>query len=115
MLPITIPGVFVFSFLLALGAVISPGPVSTAIVSQAPRRGWQVGPLLATGHSLMELLIVLLVTVGLGAGLALHVGVVQRSRWARLLLNGRVGPRGGRTGPAPRAVPGATSGSRPSP
>jgi threonine/homoserine/homoserine lactone efflux protein len=70
MLPVTIPGVFVFSFLLALGAVISPGPVSTAIVSQAPRRGWQVGPLLATGHSVMELLIVLLVMVGLGAGLA---------------------------------------------
>ena len=62
--------VFSFSFVLALGAVASPGPVSTAIVSQAPRRGWRVGLLVATGHSLMEFLIVVLVTVGLGAGLA---------------------------------------------
>jgi threonine/homoserine/homoserine lactone efflux protein len=62
--------VFAFSFVLAIGAVLSPGPVSTAIVSQAPRRGWGVGPLVATGHSLMELFIVLLVVLGLGAGLA---------------------------------------------
>ena len=62
--------VFAFSFVLALGAVASPGPVSTAIVSQAPRRGWLVGPLVATGHSLMELLLVLLVIFGLGVGLA---------------------------------------------
>ncbi len=66
----TLFAVFGFSFVLALGAVASPGPVSTAIVSQAPRRGWSVGPLVATGHSIMEFLIVLLVTVGLGAGLA---------------------------------------------
>lgn len=62
--------VFTFSFILAIGAVVSPGPVSTAIVSQAPRRGWQVGPLVATGHSLMEFIIVVLVTLGLGVGLA---------------------------------------------
>jgi threonine/homoserine/homoserine lactone efflux protein len=62
--------IFVFSFFIAIGAVASPGPVSTAIVSQAPRRGWLVGPLVATGHSLVELLIVVLVTLGLGVGLA---------------------------------------------
>jgi threonine/homoserine/homoserine lactone efflux protein len=62
--------VFIFSFLVALGAVISPGPVSAAIVSQAPRRGWLAGPLVATGHSLLELLIVLLIAFGLSAGLA---------------------------------------------
>jgi threonine/homoserine/homoserine lactone efflux protein len=64
--------VFTFSFVLAIGAVASPGPISTAIVSQAPRRGWQVGPLVATGHSLTELLLVLLVIFGLGVGLANH-------------------------------------------
>ena len=68
----TIFAVFSFSFVLAIGAVASPGPVSTAIVSQAPRRGWRVGPLVATGHSLMEFLLVVLVTLGLGAGLASH-------------------------------------------
>lgn len=62
--------VFLFSFAVGFGAVISPGPVSTAIVSQAPRAGWRVGPLVATGHSLMEAIIVLLITLGLATGMA---------------------------------------------
>ena len=66
----SILGVFAFSFLLGLGAVLTPGPVSTAIVSQAPRRGWLVGPLLATGHASLELILVILITIGLGVGLA---------------------------------------------
>ncbi len=74
MLPTSLIAILAFSFAVGFGAVISPGPISTAIVSQAPRRGWQVGPLVATGHSLMELIIVALVTLGLGAGMA-HPGV----------------------------------------
>jgi threonine/homoserine/homoserine lactone efflux protein len=70
----SILGVFVFSFLWGMGAVISPGPVSTAIVSQAPRQGWSVGPLLASGHAFLELILVILISVGLGAGLA-HPGI----------------------------------------
>lgn len=62
--------IFIFSFAVGFGAVISPGPVSTAIVSQAPKRGWLVGPLIATGHSFMEFIIVALLALGLGAGLA---------------------------------------------
>lgn len=64
--------VFSFSFVVALAAVISPGPVATTIVSQAPRRGWLVGPLVSTGHSLLELAMVLLITLGLGTLLARH-------------------------------------------
>jgi threonine/homoserine/homoserine lactone efflux protein len=62
--------VFGFSFLVGLAAVISPGPISTTIVSQSPRRGWQVGPLVAAGHSVMELVMVLLILLGLGTILA---------------------------------------------
>jgi threonine/homoserine/homoserine lactone efflux protein len=62
--------VFIFSFVLGFGAVVSPGPVSTAIVSQSPRRGWLVGPLVASGHALLELVIVILIALGLGVGLA---------------------------------------------
>jgi threonine/homoserine/homoserine lactone efflux protein len=71
MLPTSsLQAVFLFSFLAAIGAVVSPGPVSAAIVSQAPRRGWLAGPLVATGHSILELVIVLLIAFGLSAGLA---------------------------------------------
>ncbi len=70
MLPTTFLSVFFFSFVIAIGAVVSPGPVSTSIVSQSPRRGWLTGPLVATGHISLELLMVLLLTLGLGVGLA---------------------------------------------
>jgi threonine/homoserine/homoserine lactone efflux protein len=66
--------VFTFAFAVGVAAVISPGPILTTIVSQTPRRGWPVGPLVATGHSLLELLIVLLITLGLGTVMA-HTSV----------------------------------------
>lgn len=70
MLPTTFLSVFFFSFVIAIGAVVSPGPVSTSIVSQSPRRGWLTGPLVATGHISLELIMVILLTLGLGVGLA---------------------------------------------
>jgi threonine/homoserine/homoserine lactone efflux protein len=58
-------GIFVFSFLISFGAVVSPGPVSAAVISEAPRTGWRVGPLVAAGHTFLELLLVLLISIGL--------------------------------------------------
>jgi threonine/homoserine/homoserine lactone efflux protein len=66
----SLPAVFVFSFAVAVGAVISPGPVSAAILSESPRQGWRVGPLVASGHSALELIMVVLITLGLAAGMA---------------------------------------------
>lgn len=62
--------VFVFSFLVSFGAVVSPGPVTAAIVSEAPRQGWRVGPLVASGHSLLEFVMLALISLGLSAGMA---------------------------------------------
>lgn len=49
---------FLISFLLAVPAVISPGPVSTAVVTAGARQGLRVGPLVSTGHAAMEFLMV---------------------------------------------------------
>lgn len=57
--------VFAFAFAASFGAVISPGPVTVAIVTEAPRQGWVVGPLIASGHALLELLMVILINHGL--------------------------------------------------
>ncbi len=62
--------VFIFAFVVGFGAVISPGPVSTAIVSQSTRNGWKVGPLISTGHSLLELALTLLIVLGLATVLS---------------------------------------------
>ena len=61
--------VFIFSFLASFGAVVSPGPVTAAILSESPRAGWRVGPLIASGHSFLELIIVILISIGLTAGM----------------------------------------------
>ena len=59
-----------FAFAVSIGAVVSPGPVSAAIVTEAPRRGWRVGPLIATGHIALELILITLIGLGLTAILA---------------------------------------------
>jgi threonine/homoserine/homoserine lactone efflux protein len=66
----SLAAVFIFAFAVGFGAVITPGPVSTAIVSQSTRNGWKVGPLVATGHSLVELALTLLIALGLSTVLA---------------------------------------------
>ncbi|MGH2605532.1 MAG: LysE family translocator, partial [Anaerolineales bacterium] len=57
-------------FIVSIGAVVSPGPVSAAVISEAPRQGWRVGPLVSVGHSILELILVVLLGIGLSAGLA---------------------------------------------
>ncbi|MGH2592364.1 MAG: LysE family translocator [Anaerolineae bacterium] len=66
---LTLPLLFAFSFVVGFGAVVTPGPVTTAIVSESARRGFVVGPLVATGHSFLELIMVVLLALGLSAGL----------------------------------------------
>jgi threonine/homoserine/homoserine lactone efflux protein len=62
--------VFIFAFAASFGAVISPGPVSAAIITEAPRRGWIAGALIACGHTSLELVMVLLIAGGLSTSLA---------------------------------------------
>ncbi len=66
----SLAAIFIFSFLASIGPVVSPGPVMAAIVTEAPRQGWQVGPLVALGHTFLELILVLLLGYGLSSGLA---------------------------------------------
>ena len=57
--------IYFFAFSMAIGAVLSPGPVTTAIISQSPRTGWSTGPLVSLGHATLELFMALLITLGL--------------------------------------------------
>ncbi len=65
----SLPLLFAFSFVVGFGAVVTPGPVSTAIVTESARRGFIVGPLVCTGHCLLEFIMVVLLALGLSAGL----------------------------------------------
>ncbi len=59
--------IFIFSFIISFGAVISPGPVSAAIITETPRSGWRVGPLVASGHTTLELIMAILIGFGLAS------------------------------------------------
>jgi len=69
--------VFLFAFGVSIGAVVSPGPVSAAIISESPRQGWRVGPLVAAAHVGLEAVVVILISLGLASGLA--TPAIQRS------------------------------------
>ncbi|HEY60404.1 MAG TPA: LysE family transporter [Anaerolineae bacterium] len=55
---------------MAIGAVLSPGPVTVAVVTQSPRVGWATGPLISLGHALMELLMAMFIVLGISTLLA---------------------------------------------
>jgi len=62
--------IFGSSFVIGLSGALMPGPLFTLSVRETLRRGFWVGPLLATGHALIELALV----VGLALGLSKFLG-----------------------------------------
>ena len=66
------------SFTLALSGVLTPGPILTLTVAESARRGFKAGPLIITGHVLLELLLVLAIIQGLGSYLksSLVMGII---------------------------------------
>ena len=63
----TIAAIFGGSFTLALSGALMPGPLLTVTIAESARRGFWAGPLLMTGHALLELLLVLAIMKGLGS------------------------------------------------
>ena len=53
--------IFFTSFCIALSGALMPGPLLTVTISETTRRGLLVGPLLIIGHSILELILVVLV------------------------------------------------------
>jgi len=62
-------GIASTSFIVALSGALMPGPLLTVTVGEAARRGFWAGPLIIVGHAALELALVLLLLVGLGAWL----------------------------------------------
>ena len=57
--------IFGGSFALALSGALMPGPLLTVTVSESVRTGFKAGPLLITGHALLESLLVIAIVLGL--------------------------------------------------
>jgi len=63
-------GIFITSFIVALSGALMPGPMLTVTISQSATRGWVVGPLVVLGHGILELSLVVAIVYGLGQFLA---------------------------------------------
>lgn len=60
-------GIFSSSFLVALSGALMPGPLLTYTVAEAARRGFWVGPVIILGHGVLELGLLILLLLGIGA------------------------------------------------
>jgi len=54
------------SFIIALSGAMMPGPLFAVAVSETPRRGMLTGPILVTGHGVLELVLLFLIISGAG-------------------------------------------------
>jgi len=66
MIILTLLTLFGTSFLIAFSGAMMPGPLLTVTISESSRRGFMAGPLLITGHGILELLLVIGLVLGLG-------------------------------------------------
>lgn len=80
------------SFALALSGALMPGPLLTITVTDATRRGFMSGPLIITGHAILELILVVAIIFGLGPVLQLPIviGSISLMGGVILLLMGTV-------------------------
>jgi len=69
--------IFILSFAVGFSGAITPGPLLAANIGEVSRRGFWTSPVLVTGHSLAELLMVLALVMGLGGWLS--GGLVPRA------------------------------------
>jgi len=63
------PPLFLTDFAVGLSGAMMPGPISTITLAQSVKRGVRAGPLITTGHALMEGLLVVALAFGLGGPL----------------------------------------------
>jgi len=63
-------GLLAASFLAALAGAVSPGPVFAVTVAETVKRGYRAGPLIVTGHFILEAIIVSILFLGLGSLIA---------------------------------------------
>jgi len=57
--------IFGTSFVVGLSGAVTPGPVLAYNIRETARRGFWAGPLVATGHSILELVVVALLVIGI--------------------------------------------------
>ena len=58
-------GIFISSFIIAFSGALMPGPVLTLTITESAKRGFWAGPLIITGHAILEVFLLVLIVFGL--------------------------------------------------
>ena len=59
-------GIFFSSLVVAFSGAMMPGPLLTVTISESTRRGAAAGPILITGHAILEFILIAVLLLGLG-------------------------------------------------
>jgi threonine/homoserine/homoserine lactone efflux protein len=63
--------IFLTSLVMGFSGAIMPGPLLTVTINESLRRGAKAGPQIASGHALLELILVIAIFFGLGTFITL--------------------------------------------
>jgi len=58
---------FFNSFMVGFSGAVMPGPVLAVGIAETPRHGWRAGPILIIGHSIAEIGVVVILSIGFAA------------------------------------------------
>jgi threonine/homoserine/homoserine lactone efflux protein len=78
--------IFASSFVIALSGALMPGPLLTAAISESSRNGFIAGPLMITGHAILELGLVIAFLLGLAPFFQLPVVFVATALIGSVIL-----------------------------
>ena len=99
----------ILAFTIGLTGALAPGPTLVATINSSLQRGWTMGPKVAAGHALTEVVIFLLIVEGLAAAAEEHTGIVAAVGGTALILFGLITLKGSKTATMEISEKGATS------
>ena len=99
----------ILAFTIGLTGALAPGPTLVATINSSLQRGWTIGPKVAAGHALAEVVIFILIVEGLAAVAEEHTGIVAAVGGTALILFGLLTLKGSKTATMEISERGATS------
>ncbi len=99
----------ILAFTIGLTGALAPGPTLVATINSSLQRGWTMGPKVAAGHALAEVVIFLLIVKGLAAVAEEETGIVAAVGGSALILFGLLTLKGSKTATMEISEKGATS------
>ena len=99
----------ILAFTIGLTGALAPGPTLVVTINSSLQRGWTMGPKVAAGHALAEVVIFLLIVGGLAAVAEEETGIVAAVGGTALILFGLLTLKGSKTATMEISEKGATS------